>query len=124
RAGLARSRPCPGVGIPLMVGRLDYPRADATRGCPRQDGHRMPRFVDYQDAVNYARRTLRLGREDLVRGLDAAPAAAAALLQRLLVQQLHPDAQPDADPALRSLRTELFKQLWPRIEAVLDGETH
>jgi hypothetical protein len=52
----------------------------------------------------------------------AAPGERIAVLRRLLVRELHPDAAaPADDPGLQAAYAEVFKRVWPRIERVLDG---
>lgn len=53
----------------------------------------------------------------------ATPSARLATLRRRLARELHPDlAAPRGDPAQQAAYAEIFKRLWPRIEAVLDGQ--
>ncbi|NOG72876.1 hypothetical protein [Roseicella sp. DB1501] len=51
-----------------------------------------------------------------------APQARLGTLRRLLARELHPDTAALAeDPARQAAYAEIFKTLWPRIEAVLAG---
>lgn len=41
-----------------------------------------------------------------------------ARLKKLVVRELHPDGRPDAGVIERTVRSELFKRLWPEIEKI------
>lgn len=41
-----------------------------------------------------------------------------ARLKKLVVRELHPDGKPDAGVIERTVRSELFKRLWPEIEKI------
>ncbi|MDO9709129.1 hypothetical protein [Paracraurococcus lichenis] len=55
----------------------------------------MPRFLRYEDALAWARGRARLSAEDLVRGLDATPAAAQSFLRRMEAEGVIGPAGPD-----------------------------
>ncbi len=42
-------------------------------------------------------------------------------LKSLIIRELHPDGKPDAGGIERTVRTELFKHLWPEIERIERG---
>ncbi|MFT2094174.1 hypothetical protein ACMS1Z_05725 [Acidiphilium multivorum] len=69
-----------------------------------------------------ARETIRSLKAEQVRAKPATDTGGRfGRLKSLIIRELHPDGKPDAGAIERTVRTELFKHLWPEIERIERG---